>query len=274
MLQTFKTKTSLLVLTVFTFFTLWWVYIAFFLKTTDSPHNLAFTDSYGVIALIGGIVGLFISRKWGGYRSLMGRSILFFALGLLLQEFGQLSYSTYYYVFHVEVPYPSIGDIGYFGSIPIYIIALLNLAKASGVSLSLKRLSSKIVFVLVPLIILSISYYVFLRGYTFEWSSPLAVVLDFGYPLGQAIYISIAILIYILSRGILGGIMRNKVLFILVALVVQYVADFMFLYKANRDTWYAAGPNDYTYLIAYLLMTLALINLGRVVDRLRNGEAG
>src|SRR3989344_6674976 len=115
MLQTLRTKTSFLVLTIFSLFTLWWLHINFFLKTTDSSHNLVFTDTYGIIALIGGIAGLFISKKWGGYRSLMGRSILFFALGLLLQEFGQLSYSVYYYVLHVEVPYPSVGDIGYFG---------------------------------------------------------------------------------------------------------------------------------------------------------------
>src|SRR6185369_3281343 len=106
------------------------------------------------------------------------------------------------------------------------------------------------------------SYMIFLQGYEFDWSNPLRVFLDFGYPLGQAFYVSLAILVFILSKNFLGGLMRPKVLLILLAIAVQYIADYNFLYQAYNETWVNGGYGDYIYLISYFLMTFALINLG------------
>jgi hypothetical protein len=84
--------------------------------------------------------------------------------------------------------------------------------------------------------------------------------LDFGYPFGQAIYISIAILAFLFSRRLLSGLMRPKILLILAALCMQYASDFTFLYQSHHNTWKAGGVNDYMYLIAYFIMTIALLS--------------
>jgi hypothetical protein len=97
---------------------------------------------------------------------------------------------------------------------------------------------------------------------------PFKVVLDFGYPLGQAIYVSIAMLTLIISRKALGGIMREPMAFLLIALVVQYLSDFMFLYQVSNEQWYVGGLNDYMYLISYFLMTLGLIQLGATFQKI------
>ena len=88
---------------------------------------------------------------------------------------------------------------------------------------------------------LAVGYFLFLQGYEFDWSDPLKVFLDFGYPFGQAIYVSIAILTYLLSRGILGGIMKGKILFILFALCMQFLSDYTFLYQSSKGTWSVGG---------------------------------
>lgn len=272
MLQTIKKNWAAQVAVVFfVLFTLWWV----FLKLTTEPeslHNQLFAAVYGVMALWGAIWGVNISLKWGGFKSVMGKLILMFALGLFAQEFGQLTYSYYIYFARVEVPYPSIGDLGFFGYMPLYLYGILLLGRAAGIKVSLRSFKSQIQAVFIPLAMLVFSYILFLQKYEFDWSNPLIIFLDFSYPLGQAFNVSMAILVYSLSRKILGGIMRSRILFILIAFVAQYLADFTFLYQANRGTWYAGGINDYMYFVSYFLMTLALIQLKTTADALDNRE--
>lgn len=241
----------------------WWLYINIVLRSPDhnNINNQIFGAVYGVVAVLGGIIGLVVSKKWGGRKSLVGRALLFFALGLFAQELGQLIYSYYTYVQNIDIPYPSVGDIGYFSSVLFYILGAWQLAKAAGIKFSLKDRSKKITAVVLPLLLLTGSYLFFLRDYQFDFSSPtasLTVFLDFGYPLGQTVYIIIALMTYMLSKNLLGGIMKNRVLFLLLALLIQYLADFTFLNAVKTGAPFPGGANDLMYLLAYGAMALAL----------------
>lgn len=260
--KNFKDKGFIFAISFFIILSLSWLTLQL-LPSTDlnEQRKVIWASLYQVVAIFGGVCGFFISRSWGGFRSVMGRSVMAFSLGLILQAFGQSVYSTYNLLLHVEIPYPSIGDIGFFGSIPLYIYGILLLSKASGVKVSLQSFSNKVQGILIPLVILLASYLFFLREYEFDFSNPLIIILDFGYPLGQAIYISIAILTYVLSKKILGGLMRPKILFILIALFVQYIADYNFLYQAHQGTWSNGGYGDFIYLITYLFMTIGILQL-------------
>jgi hypothetical protein len=247
---------------IFTAFTAWWI----LLRLDKAPEILSgdnFSDTYGILALVGGLAGVVIARQWGGFRSYMGRAVLAFAAGLLFQALGQFVYSYYFWFLNQEAPYPSWGDVGYFGSVLLYIYGTYCLIKVSGARLSMGLFRNKLMALFLPAALLAASYYFFLKDYEADWSAPLVTFLDFGYPLGQAFYIALALLTFMLSRKILGGIMRRRVLLLIAALVVQYAADFMFLYRFNRDQWYAGDPSDYTYLVAYFLMTMALLSIGK-----------
>ena len=252
-----KDRRSLLSIGLFVLFALWWTALRW-IPITNIQYQI-FSATYGVMALIGAIWGISISRNWGGRGSVMGKAILFFSFGLLAQEFGQLVYSAYAFFLKIQIPYPSIGDIGYFGSIPLYALGVIYVAKASGIRLSLKNIESKIKAVLIPLAILILGYYLFLQNYTFDWSQPLKIALDFGYPLGQAIYISLAIITYLLSQKVLGGVMRARIFFIIFALFVQFISDYTYLYQSLHQTAYPGSFNDFIYLLAYLIMTLSLL---------------
>ena len=266
-----KRKDFLFAIGLFALFSAWWLILRYINNPSDFSLEL-FSGTYGSMALFGAISGIVMSRHWGGYKSYMGRAVLMFALGLLAQEFGQITYSLYTLLLDKEIPYPSIGDLGYFGSIPLYIYGVWLLSRVSGVKVSLQSYGAKMQALLIPAAILVLSYWMFLREYQFDWSQPLTVFLDFGYPLGQAIYISLAILAYTLSRKFLGGVMRPVILFVLFALVIQYVADFSFVYQNNNGTWVTAGINDYTYLVAYFVMSLALLRFGIVAERMRGQD--
>jgi hypothetical protein len=254
---------------VFGLFFLWFSYANI---TGSASQRELFSDTYWVLPLIGAIFGLGVSRKWGGFKSTFGKSISFFSLGLFAQCFGQIVSSVYARVLQVEIPYPSLGDVGYLGGTVLYIIGTYYLAKTIGVKFSLKKFSNKILAFVLPLILLSISYYIFLSGHEYDFSQPLTVFLDFGYPLGHAMYLSLALLALLLSRKVLGGVMQSKVLWVLGALFMQYIADFTFLYRYSRELYVAGSITDGLYLVSYLIMSLALLNLATAYRQIQEGK--
>ena len=197
---------------------------------------------------------------------------MFLSLGLLLQGFGQATFSFYTTILHVEIPYPSISDIGYFGSVIFYTAGIAMLAKVSEMTYRLKEKTGKILVLVLPIIVLATSYSFFLRNYEFDWSAPLRIFLDFGYPLGEAIYVSIALLCLVLTWNLLGGVMRRSFILIMIALCAQYVAEFNFLFRASNSTWINGGYGDFLYLFSYFLMTLALIHIGKSYNTIRDSK--
>lgn len=260
---------TILTIIFFIILSLWWLTI-YFGGTTDAPVNHIFGFIYGGFSIWGGFWGLKISNGWGGTRSLMGRAIISLSLGLLFQAFGQYSFWFYNYVLRVPVPYPSISDVGFFGTIPFYIYAAFQFTKASGGKISLRSVKKQVHAIFIPTLMLGISYFLFLRNYSFDSLEPLKTFFDFGYPMGQAIYISIAILNYSLCKELLGGIMRNKIFFLIVAFFAQYLADYIFIYF--HDLYFPASFIDYLYLVSYFLMTLALFQLKTVATRFKEGK--
>lgn len=224
-------------------------------------ENYLFGGVYPILALVGGINGLIISRIYGGWSSVMGRGIIYLSLALLGQVFGQFIWTYYNIIAKIEVPYPSLADLGYISVIPFNILAMWSFAKASGVKLSLKKLGGKIQAVLIPLILLIAAYALFLKDYQFDFSDPVRIFLDFAYPTGEAIYISLAILTYLLCRNLLGGIMRHKILFFIFAFTVQFLTDYTFLYSISHEFYYNGGIVDLMYATSFGIYSLALLNL-------------
>jgi hypothetical protein len=264
----FKNKVQILLTVVFLAYVAWW---ASFQSVVEQQGVSVqrFGATYGVVALIGAIIGFFASHRWGGYKTVLGRALLLYALGLLAQVAGQIIYTYYIYGAKIQIPYPSWGDVGFFGGVLLNICATVYLAKAVGVRFSLKRKLYKLVALLVFAIILVTSYWVFLHNHQYDWSHPLTAFLDFGYPMGQAIYISLAITAYLLSRRMLGGVMRAGILIVIFALIIQYISDFTFLYQSSRGTWLTGRWNDLSYLVAYFVMATAMVKFHMIYSGLR-----
>lgn len=255
-----KSKFAWFILLYYLVLLIWWIKLLVSGQKDGFENNL-FGAVYPILALVGGINGLLISRIYGGWSSIMGRGIIFLSLALLGQVFGQFTWSYFNIIVKVEVPYPSLADLGYITVIPFNILAMWSFAKASGVKLSLRRLSGKLQAVLVPLILLIIAYALFLRDYEFDFSNPIKIFLDFVYPTGETIYISLAILTYLLCRNLLGGIMRHKILFFIFAFLAQFLTDYTFLYSVSRNFYYNGGVVDLMYTTSFAIYSLALLNL-------------
>jgi len=262
-------KYSKLALGWFAIMTLWWIFLLL-TGSTEGANNLAFGVTYGtVLTLAVGIIGIRAATYWGNWGSVMGKAIIVLSLGLLAQFFGQLVFSFYNIVLGVDIPYPSVADIGYFGNIPLYLYGIILLGRASGVKVGLRSFSSQLFAVLVPLAMIAVTYALFLQEYDFASTDVLTIILDFGYPIGQGLYVAFAILVFSLSRKVLGGIMRGRIILLLVAYIAQYIADFNFLYQNLNGTWYNGGYGDYLYLVAYVCMALGLFQVRSVALKLR-----
>ena len=61
----------ILLFSVFIAYIGWWVYLNF-LSEPGTPYHDYFTDSYGIIAGLGGLVGIWAAKKWGSLRSVFG----------------------------------------------------------------------------------------------------------------------------------------------------------------------------------------------------------
>ncbi len=94
----------------------WYLYIHSFDLSGTERVRQAWGSAYQIMALFGTLIGFAASQKWDGYKSLIGKAIMLFSIGLLLQSFGQSVDSYYNYFKNQAIPYPSLGDIGFMGA--------------------------------------------------------------------------------------------------------------------------------------------------------------
>jgi hypothetical protein len=254
-----------LIILVVLAFSVWWISI-FTRGLSGGIENDLFTITYPIMSLVGGLMGWIFAIKWGGFKSVLGLSLLMFSFGLLAQFLGQALYNFYIYQLGINEPYPSIGDVSFLASVIFYIIGAYYLAKVSGIKLSVNSFQGRMKAFFIPAGILIISYWVLLKDYEIDLSEKVILFLDFGFPIGQAVFVSIALLALLISKDILGGMMRKPIMFLISALIFQYLADFAYSYQfsVNPDAMYVGDYLDYLYFLAYSFMTLALFSIGNM----------
>jgi hypothetical protein len=259
---------KLTLLTSFCFFLLFWVFSNYF-ASSDDKMKINFFDTYWTILIVGIIGGYYSTKYWGFGKSVLGKALLSFTTGMAFQLFGQLTFSLLYALNDGVVPYPSIADIGYFGSIPLYCYGAWSLAKSAGARRALRSMGGLLIAIALPMLLLAITVGMFIYGKEIDWSKPLLVILDFGYPMGQAIFLVLALLTYLLSSEWLGGKLRVSVVFVVFSLIAQYLADSTFLYLNLNGLWGPGEFNDLLYMVAYFFMSYAILDFWQKYEEIK-----
>ncbi len=263
-------KRSWFLIAVSLFFLLFWAVVNIF--NPDEVWQGYFSDTYGVIALFGSILGLVVARSWGYFKSQIGISLTLLSLGLMCQFLGQAGYTFLYYAYGLENAYPAFCEIFFVLSVPLYIFGSYYIAKASGLHASLEKSTNKLIALCTPVLILIFSYFFFLRTYDFSSNPLINTIIEIYYPLGQSLFLSMSLVAFLTTRGYLGGIMKKPVLMILIALVFQYLADSMFIYETTHETWQAGSLSALVFVISYSLMALALVNFQNLAKVIKSGS--
>lgn len=220
-----------------------------------------YTNIYAVIALFGGIFGLVTAKAWGGFKSVLGKALICLSSGLLLTVGGQLMNSYYVVVQELEeLPYPSVAEIGFFGAVILYIVGALYIAKAMRLKNKIKSTSATklLGLSLIPIAMVLPTVYIFATHYETAEATTAQLLLDFAYPIGQSIYAVIAVMALLYAKSMFGGRLQKATILLLVAFVVQYVADQNFVYQILYETWQNGQYGDFLYMIAYALMAYSI----------------
>ena len=262
-----KSKSSSAILLFYIFLFAWWAY---FFVTGKANDNGAITlggalyqVALGLIPLIGGFLGLFKARLWGGSKSAVGRALLAISIGAICWGMGQMFWSIYYNILtSVDVPYPSLADVGYSLSFPFLAIGLVSLSKATGARFSLKKSGGKILAFCITTIVLIAAYYLLIvvaRGGVIDFAEGgLKLFFDIAYPVGDLVILLFSVLVYGLSFKYLGGEYKLPILSVLLGLFVLFCGDFSFSYTTTVGSYYNGSWVDLVLPTAWMLIVFGV----------------
>ncbi len=239
---------------VYFFSIVWWFLLD---KSGDNVtlSNYLYTVLEGLIPLAAGLYGLFQAKRWGGLRSVIGRSVLFLSAGLISWGVGELIFAGYYnLLLGVEVPYPSLADVAFIVSWPLWGIGMVYLSRATGVKTALHTFSSKIMILVIPIIAIAFSYYLLVvvarDGVISSSEDSIKIFFDLAYPIGDVVILTLATIIYGLSFKYFGGKFRLAIYVLLAGFIFNYFADFSFSYQTTLETFVPGGISDLLFTTA------------------------
>jgi hypothetical protein len=220
----------------------------------------------GLIPLLGGISGLFKARDWGWSKSIVGRAVILISAGAICWGIGQMFWSIYYNIISsVDIPYPSLADVGYSLSFPFLAFGLISLSKATGARFSLKHPAGKIAAFVITIVGLVAAYYLLIvvaRGGVIDFTEDgLKLFFDIVYPLGDLLIFLFSALIYGLSLSYLGGAYKIPILSILFGMLVLFFGDFTFSYTTTVGTYYNGHWVDLVLPTAWMFIVFGVNSL-------------
>lgn len=227
--------------------------------------NYWYSFLFGLIPLMGGVVGMWQSHIWGGLKSVLGKAIFLFSLGLLLWGFGETIWSYYNFFKGEPAPYPSLADIGFSPSVFFWILGTIFLGKASGAIYAFRKsVIAKTTAIVMVLLLSALAYYMLVnvaRGGVLvpKGETILKTVLDIAYPLGDFLALTFAAVVIVLSRKYLGGFYRLPIAFILIGLSMMYFGDFSFSYTTTIGTFYNGNLGDLLLASGTFFMTFGIL---------------
>lgn len=270
-IKTFSISNVKIFLLVYVLVILWWLSI-FLRGIQETTENYLFSLIYSVLPLGGGIIGFINARRWGGFASSMGRAILFVSGGIFAWGIGNLIFGYYNLILGVPIPYPSIADAAFFLLYPLSAVGVISFFRPTGALFALKRLSGKVVLLIVPIFFIFLSYYLLFivarNGIVAYDEGLLKLFLDIAYPVGDVVVITFASILYSLSYKYLGGTFRKPITLIIIGFISTYIADFLFSYTTTVGTYFVGMWVDIFYPTAFLFIALGLILLSpKFLDR-------
>jgi hypothetical protein len=229
----------------------------------------------GVLPFFASFKGFLAARKWGGFSSVLGRSIAALSAGLFFWGAGELVWSYYNLVVHQAAPYPSLADVLFVPGFIFWILSSVFLLKLAGVSLMLKK--KPILWWLVGVLLIggtALSYYLLVyvaRGNVLltDSTNHTKVFLDIYYPLADFISFTLVTIIVAVSGKYIGGKLKMPIFLVVFGLAVMYVGDVVFGYTTTKETFYNGSKGDLILLLGISLLSLAVLKYTDAAPQLK-----
>lgn len=231
-----------------------------------------------LIPILGSLVGFSIARSWGGFKSRLGKAIIFYSLGLLAWGCGVVGWLIYIYVLGItEVPYPSPADFVYMLAQIMWYTACIIMARVIGAQYGLKQ-NGWIKALFGSLVAVALSYLLLVtvaREGQLEVSGlTLKTFFDFYYPIATALSLTLVSVIYLLAHKYLGGLYKKALLVLFTGFIFQFLGDFLYTYTTNNETYHNGHWADVLFTTAMLVLTSGLLmyDPNRVMKMVEKGS--
>ena len=240
----------------------YWLFI-YFLKSDDQIYFDIFGLLLGLLPIFGVILGVYIQNEWGGFKSYVGKSIIFITISLLMWFLGQ---TTYLFLSKTlgEVPYPGLPDYFFIFIDIFYTLSMLAVMKYSGAKSQMSK--SKLTYL--PLLIIPIASVILnIRIFFGDWSSIFSAeasgsetIFNLIYTFGSIADMAVIVITILFSFSKLGGKMRSAIYLLFVGVVFQYVGDVLYSYiEARPDFPINGNAADFVYFLSIASIIFALI---------------
>lgn len=232
----------------------YWIFLIL-LGTKDSYWGYLYSFLITIPSMLCGI-GIFRSKFWGLFKTNIGKAIFFISAGSLSWGIGNIIWTYYNFIVHESLPYPSLADLGFGSAYSFWIAGIIFLAKATGTKFEIKQKPGKLFLLIIPLIIVSISYYFLLFGVnrSYRLETFLKTFLDLYYPSMDVIIITLATIIFGLSVNFFRGRYRLSIYAILFGFGFLYLADSTFSYTTAQNIYFNGNLADFLFTIAFSLL--------------------
>lgn len=216
------------------------------------------------IAATGGFICLTRMRYWGGYRSKLGKMLLFYGLGMFAWAIGAGIWVSQYIFLDIAVPFPGWSDVAYIFVNPCFIAGFALFAHVVALKDQPDQMQQKLLFFLIPV---ALSLVVFYFVYTVGWGvdsdtdSVLALMLNFYYTGGDIVTLLVLLIFGSTKFNYLGERLRLPFMLALISLPVSYVADILFAYTTATGTYVNGGITDFFYATLLTLLGFAAYTL-------------
>lgn len=203
------------------------------------------------VALLGFSIGIKRASLFG-FKSALGRSVTFISAGMLSWGLGALAW-MYYNFAGSDVPYPSLADVGYLGTIPLVAIGLFVMFRSvvghkNGLFTALKM-------AIITAAVFIVTYWLFISSRLSENVEPLAKVLNVTYPMGDVVFLSFALLIL---SCIMGGKLFKPIAIISAGIIIEALADFSFSWTTSIQSYYTGSYPDMLFVLAFAVIAAGI----------------
>jgi hypothetical protein len=242
---------------------------------TESIGNYVFNLSMIVIALFGGINGLVIAKSWEFSKNFLGKAVACISVGLITWSIGNSIWSYYNIVLHIPNPYPSIADIAFLPSFPLWAIGITYISQAAGTRFKIWRKHGKAIIIGTPIIVALLTYYllsIFQKAGKYVDSSLLSIqiILNITYSSIIMVMLTLALVIFGLSIGFFGGRYKVSMYTLLFGFTTIYFADFSFYYTIINKTYFNGGIADLIYSTALFFISFGILGFYRPATKEMN----
>ena len=197
-------------------------------------------------------------RRYGFSGRLdFGAIWLLLALGTGMWVVAESTWAVYYFVVHVELPYPSLADVFYAGGYLPIIAGLVGYLDTFHVALSRRRVGYAL-FGIAAAVVLALLFV--LPVELGQNLSSINLLTDMLYPVLDLALLSLAVLSLAIFAG--GRIATWWVLFGAGA-TLYVIADEFFLYQVANGTYYNGSVDDLIFLLGYLTFAMAFYAHGK-----------